>query len=152
MTSDAGSILEKVRKLFAPVSDTREFAVTKPPEAWRETLTPEQHRVLREHGTERPGTSPLLAEKRSGTYRCAGCGTAVYTADTKFDIGTGWPSFTAPVGDNVGTATDRGLLMSRTEVHCANCGGHLGHRFADGPAPTGMRHCINGCALTFDPD
>ena len=155
MTIEAAKLLESVRRLFGSddrASGAKPFAITKLPQEWRQALTAEQYRVLRDHGTERPGSSPMLKEDRNGIYRCAGCGEAVYASDARFDSGTGWPSFTASVDDNVETKTDRSLLMARTEVHCAKCGGHLGHRFADGPGPTGMRHCINGCALRFDPD
>ena len=118
---------------------------------WRARLTPAQFKVLREHGTERAGTSPLNAEKRPGMFRCAGCGRPVFAADAKFESGTGWPSFTAPLPEGVGTTEDRSFFMSRTEVHCAGCGGHLGHVFPDGPAPTGQRFCMNGDALDFAP-
>ena len=119
---------------------------------WQQQLTPEQYRVLRCHGTERAGTSPLNHEARPGTFRCAGCGQPLFASDTKFDSGTGWPSFYAPLGEGaVGTSIDRSWLMARTEVHCSSCGGHLGHVFEDGPAPTGLRYCINGVSLTFDP-
>ncbi len=118
---------------------------------WKNELTPEQYRVLRRHGTERAGTSPLNEEKRAGVYRCAGCGAELFDAATKYDSGSGWPSFTAPRTAAVDTSVDRSLLMTRTEVHCARCGGHLGHVFPDGPAPTQQRYCMNGAALTFDP-
>jgi peptide-methionine (R)-S-oxide reductase len=118
---------------------------------WRERLTPEQYKVLRKHGTERAGTSPLNDEKRPGIFVCAGCGQPVYDAATKFESGSGWPSFYAPVPGGVETQTDRSWLMTRTEVHCKHCGGHLGHVFPDGPQPTGQRHCINGAALKFEP-
>ena len=118
---------------------------------WRGQLTPEQFQVLRKHGTEPPGSSPLNREKRDGTFKCAGCGKALFTADTKFESGTGWPSFWRPLEDAVGTTTDSSLFMTRTEVHCAECGGHLGHVFPDGPAPTGLRYCMNGVALDFEP-
>ena len=118
---------------------------------WRKALSPEQYRVLRKHGTERAGTSPLNAEKRPGIFCCAGCGMALYDTATKFESGTGWPSFFAPLEGAVGTTTDRSLFMTRTEVHCARCGGHLGHVFDDGPPPTGLRYCMNGVALKFTP-
>lgn len=125
------------------------FPVTKTDEEWRQLLTPEQYKVLREEGTEFPGTSPLLAEHRTGTFDCAGCDSPLYSSDTKFESGTGWPSFWAAIEGAVGTPEDTSLFMTRTEVHCARCGGHLGHIFDDGPPPTGKRHCINGVALTF---
>jgi peptide-methionine (R)-S-oxide reductase len=118
---------------------------------WRTELTPEQYKVLREHGTEMRGSSPLNREKRPGTFRCAGCGKPLFDADTKFESGTGWPSFYAPLDGAVETETDRSYGMTRTEVHCADCGGHLGHVFPDGPQPTGERYCMNGIALTFEP-
>jgi len=119
---------------------------------WRRTLTPEQYRVLRCHGTEAPGTSPLNDEHRAGTFRCAGCGEPLFSSQTKFDSGTGWPSFWEPMPGAVGTSVDRAWLMTRTEVHCARCGGHLGHVFDDGPTPTGLRYCTNGVSLRFDPE
>ncbi len=120
---------------------------------WRQRLTPEQFAVLRQHATERPGTSPLNAESRPGTFICAGCGQPLYTTDSKFDAHCGWPSFTAALDDSaIDTTVDRSHFMVRTEVHCARCEGHLGHIFPDGPAPTGMRHCINGVSLKFVPD
>ena len=119
---------------------------------WREELTPEQYRVLRQEGTERAGTSPLNNEKRPGTFKCAGCGNPVFDAAAKFESGTGWPSFYAPIADDaVSEHEDRKLFMRRVETRCADCGGHLGHVFNDGPKPTGLRYCMNGVALTFEP-
>ena len=118
---------------------------------WREKLTPEQYKVLRQHATERPGASPLNAEKRPGTFTCAGCGQALFDSDTKYESGSGWPSFWAPLDKAVETTTDRSLFMTRTEVHCAKCAGHLGHVFEDGPRPTGLRYCMNGAAMDFKP-
>jgi peptide-methionine (R)-S-oxide reductase len=117
---------------------------------WRAELTPEQYKVLREHGTEMRGTSPLNNEKREGTFRCAGCGKPLFDSATKFESGTGWPSFWAPLPGAVETESDRSYGMARTEVHCADCGGHLGHVFPDGPDPTGERYCMNGVALKFE--
>ena len=119
---------------------------------WKQTLTPEQFHVLREHGTERVGSSPLNWEKREGTFTCAACGQPLFTSDTKFESGTGWPSFFRPIEGAVATTTDRTFGMTRTEVHCSKCGGHLGHVFPDGPRPTGLRYCMNGVALAFEPD
>jgi peptide-methionine (R)-S-oxide reductase len=117
---------------------------------WQTELTPEQYKVLREHGTEMRGSSPLNNEKGPGTFRCAGCGKPLFDAGTKFESGTGWPSFWAPLPGAVDTKTDRSYGMTRTEVHCADCGGHLGHVFPDGPQPTGERYCMNGVALKFE--
>jgi peptide-methionine (R)-S-oxide reductase len=120
---------------------------------WKAELTPEQYRVLREKGTERAFTGEYHATKEPGTYRCAGCGSELFRSDTKFESGTGWPSFYEPAeADAVETERDWGLLMPRTEVHCGRCGGHLGHVFNDGPHPTGLRYCINSCALDLEPD
>ena len=131
---------------------SREFEIMRTDEEWRRILTPEQYRVLRREGTERAGSSPLNWEKRTGTFLCAGCDLPVYSSNTKFDSGTGWPSFWEAIEGAVGTSTDRSFFMTRTEVHCRRCGGHLGHVFDDGPPPTGKRHCINGVALTFKAD
>ena len=125
--------------------------VEKTDDEWRKTLTPEQFHVLREHGTERAGTSPLNREKGEGTFACGGCGQALFTSDTKFESGTGWPSFYRPIEGAIATTTDRSYGMTRVEAHCAQCGGHLGHVFPDGPKPTGERYCMNGVALKFEP-
>ena len=128
------------------------FAVTKTDEEWRRQLTPEQYQVLRQHATERPGSCALLHEKRAGTFACIGCGQPLFRATGKFESGTGWPSFFAPLEGAVATTVDRSHFMVRTEVHCSRCGGHLGHVFEDGPPPTGLRYCINGVALEFVPE
>ena len=152
--------LGSIKSMFAPEADEHAAApavdtgaaAVKSEAEWRAELAPDQYRVLREHGTERPGTSPLNREKRAGVFDCAGCGTPAYTSETKYDSGSGWPSFFAPIPGAVATTVDRSLGMVRTEVHCATCGGHLGHVFDDGPRPTGQRHCINGVALEFKPE
>ena len=133
-------------------AEGKSFPLARSDAEWRSSLAPEAYRVLRQHGTERPGSSPLNHEKRSGRFVCAGCGQALFDSGTKFESGTGWPSFYAPVEGAVGTQLDRALFMVRTEVHCANCGGHLGHVFPDGPPPTGLRYCMNGAAMTFEAD
>ncbi len=130
---------------------TTEFAITKTEQEWRKLLTPEQFQVLRQHGTERAGTSPLDKEYRKGTFVCAGCDLPLFTSDTKFDSGTGWPSFYDPIAAAIGTTTDRSFFMTRVEVHCHRCGGHLGHVFDDGPQPTGKRYCMNGVSMKFIP-
>jgi peptide-methionine (R)-S-oxide reductase len=129
-----------------------QFPVEHSDAEWRALLSPEAYRVLRKHGTERAGTSPLDREKRPGTFVCAACEQALFTSDTKFDSGTGWPSFFAPIAGAVDTKVDRSLFMARVEVHCSRCGGHLGHVFEDGPAPTGQRYCMNGVAMGFEPE
>jgi peptide-methionine (R)-S-oxide reductase len=133
---------EVIRSLQLMTTDTE----------WRQKLTPEQYRVLRKHGTERPFTSPLNDEHRSGVFLCAACSLELYRSETKFDSGTGWPSFFAPIEGAVETSRDFSLILPRTEVHCSRCGGHLGHVFDDGPEPTRQRYCMNGVALQFKPD
>ena len=128
------------------------FEVQKSEDEWRRLLTPAQYDVLRKEGTERAGTSPLNKEKRKGTFACAGCDLPLFSSETKFESGTGWPSFYRPLPDAVGTSEDRAYFMKRTEVHCRRCGGHLGHVFDDGPPPTGLRYCMNGVALKFTPE
>lgn len=125
---------------------------TKTDEEWQRELSPEQFRVLRKHGTERAGTSPLNVEKRDGKYVCAGCGQELFASDTKFESGTGWPSFWDPIPGAIETSTDRSFFSVRTEVHCSRCKGHLGHVFEDGPRPTGLRYCMNGVSMQFTPE
>jgi len=130
----------------------KNFPVAKSEEEWRKDLNPEQYRVLRQHGTERPGSSPLNAEARKGEYLCAGCGGKLFESDTKFDAHCGWPSFDKALEGATETSVDSSHFMTRTEVHCAKCGGHLGHVFPDGPTATGLRYCMNGAALSFAPE
>ncbi len=125
--------------------------VNKSDAEWQRTLTPEQHYVLRKQGTEPAGSSPLLEEHREGMFMCAGCGAPLFSSETKFESGSGWPSFWAPVGGAVDSEEDSSHFMMRTEVHCHKCGGHLGHVFDDGPEPSGTRYCINGVSLKFEP-
>ncbi|MBL8808213.1 MAG: peptide-methionine (R)-S-oxide reductase MsrB [Rhodospirillales bacterium] len=125
--------------------------MAKSDEDWRRELTPAQYEVLRRHGTERAGTSPLNGEHRKGRFLCAGCGTALFASDAKYESGSGWPSFHSPLPEAVETSVDRKFFMTRTEVHCRACGGHLGHVFDDGPEPTGLRYCMNGVAMKFEP-
>lgn len=125
--------------------------VAKTDAEWAAQLTPEQFRVLRQHGTEAPGSSPLNSEKRPGTYHCSACDAALFQSGTKYESGSGWPSFYAPVPGAVATSEDRSFGMRRIEAHCARCGGHLGHVFPDGPRPTGERYCMNGVSLRFEP-
>ena len=133
------------------MENDKAFDVALNDDEWRKKLTPEQYQVLRKHGTERAGTSPLDKKYDPGTYHCAGCGAPLFGSDTKFNSGSGWPSFYEPMDGAVETETDRSYFMVRTEVHCQKCGGHLGHVFDDGPQPTGQRYCMNGCALDFKP-
>ena len=133
------------------VTNKGEFEISKTETEWRETLTPEQFYVLRKHGTERAGTSPLDKEYGQGTFVCGGCDLPLFTSDAKFNSGTGWPSFFQPIEGAIATTVDRSLFMTRTEVHCRRCGGHLGHVFNDGPKPTGLRYCMNGIAMKFIP-
>ncbi len=131
--------------------DAHTYSVTRSDAEWRAMLTPEQYNVMRQHGTERPGSCALLHEKRAGTFKCVGCDSPLFESKLKFESGTGWPSFNDPVPGSVETTTDRSHGMVRTECHCATCGSHLGHVFPDGPPPTHQRYCINGVALKFEP-
>lgn len=133
----------------ADATPPERFPLTLPDAEWKRRLSPAAYATLRHEATERPGSSPLNREKRAGTYGCAGCAQKLFSSRTKFESGTGWPSFWAPLPGAVGTRTDRTMFIARTEVHCANCGGHLGHVFDDGPKPTGKRYCMNGVALRF---
>ena len=137
--------------LHARKAGAETFEVAHSEDEWRRLLTPAQFQVLRKHGTERPFTSPLNDEHRAGAFHCAACDLPLYRSETKFDSGTGWPSFYAPIEDAVRTSNDYSLIIPRTEVHCRRCGGHLGHVFDDGPKPTGKRYCMNGVALKFTP-
>jgi peptide-methionine (R)-S-oxide reductase len=143
-------VLGRGAKAFAAGS-TQTFEITKTDEEWKRILTPDQYAVLRKHGTERAWSSPLNNEHRKGTFLCAGCALPLYPSKTKFDSGTGWPSFWAPLEGAIETSVDRSLPEVRTEVHCRRCGGHIGHVFDDGPPPTGKRYCMNGVAMTFSP-
>ncbi len=134
------------------LSEAEELEVTKTDEEWRRLLTPAQYQVLRQEATERAFSSPLLDEHRKGTFACAGCELPLFKSETKFESGTGWPSFWSPIEGAVGTKRDWSFGMHRTEVHCRRCGGHLGHVFSDGPQPTGLRYCMNGVALKFVPE
>ena len=142
---------DRKRGEAAAATGEERFEIELTPEQWRQKLTPEQYRVLRDHGTERAGSSALDREKRDGIFHCAGCDLPVYSSAAKFDSGTGWPSFWEPLPNAVATRDDSSFFMTRTEVHCRRCGGHLGHVFDDGPKPTGLRYCMNGAALTFKP-
>ena len=143
-------ILAKFLRPINVHAGAKPFEVVKSEAEWKQTLTPEQFRVLRKHGTERPFTSELNGEHRRGIFHCAGCELGLFRSETKYDSGTGWPSFFAPIDGAISTSTDHMLIYPRTEVHCSRCGGHLGHVFDDGPAPTGKRYCMNGIALKFE--
>jgi len=134
---------------MATQTETFPFQLTD--QQWREKLTPEQYQVMRRHGTEMPNSCALLHEERAGVFSCAGCGQHLFESKLKFESGTGWPSFTVPVEGAIEESVDRSHFMVRTEVHCSNCGSHMGHVFPDGPPPTGLRYCINGVALNFEP-
>ena len=153
-TASLGALLAGsafLRQAHVGSEPAKPFEITRTPEEWKKILTPAQYYVLRDHGTERAGTSPLDKEKGVGVFACAGCDLPVYASETKFNSGTGWPSFWKEIDNAVGTSQDRSFFVTRTEVHCRRCGGHLGHIFEDGPKPTGLRHCINGVALKFVP-
>jgi peptide-methionine (R)-S-oxide reductase len=143
-----------MKRLFGSSHEVAEkaFPVTHTEEEWRAKLSPAQYAVLRKHSTERAGTSPLNHEKRAGRFICAGCGQELFASSTKFESGTGWPSFYEPLEGAVDTSQDRSFFMVRNEVHCSKCGGHLGHVFDDGPRPTGQRYCMNGAAMDFKPE
>jgi peptide-methionine (R)-S-oxide reductase len=145
----ATTTTDEARKMTTTTQDVDFRKITDA--EWRKRLNPQQYEVLRKHGTERAGTSPLNHEKRKGTFACAACDLPLFSSDTKFESGTGWPSFYAPLPNAVETKTDRSFFMTRTEVLCSRCLSHLGHVFEDGPPPTGLRYCMNGVALKFEP-
>jgi peptide-methionine (R)-S-oxide reductase len=149
LTSAVGGSYFLYRKTPTMATSPTDFEITKTEAEWKSFLTPEQFNVLRKHGTERAGTSPLDKEHGKGTFACAGCDLPLFSSDTKFNSGTGWPSFYDPLPNAVGTSVDRSLFAKRTEVHCRRCGGHLGHVFEDGPKPTGLRYCMNGVSMKF---
>jgi peptide-methionine (R)-S-oxide reductase len=147
----AGLVLAAGGRISGAEAAAGTFEVTRTDAEWKAMLSPAAYAVLRQEATERPFTSPLLDEHRAGTFACAGCALPLFSSATKFDSGTGWPSFWQPLEDAVGTTEDRTFGMTRTEVHCRRCGGHLGHVFNDGPQPTGLRYCMNGVSLAFEP-
>ena len=152
LLASAAGVLAAFRWLGVPTAKaTEKFEIEKSDAEWRAQLTPQQYEILRKEGTERPGSSPLLNEHRKGIFACAGCSLDLFASETKFDSGTGWPSFWKPLPHAVDEASDRSLMMDRTKVSCHRCGGHLGHVFDDGPKPTGLRYCMNGVAMTFKP-
>ncbi|SES15246.1 peptide-methionine (R)-S-oxide reductase [Tranquillimonas rosea] len=151
LTASTATAAAALLPRFAMAAEGESFEVTRSEEEWREMLTDAEYKVMREMGTERAFTSPLLEIKDAGTYHCKGCDLGLYASDTKFESGTGWPSYYQAIEGTVGTKPDRSLFMTRTEVHCARCGSHMGHIFDDGPEPTGKRHCINGIAMVFRP-
>jgi peptide-methionine (R)-S-oxide reductase len=150
--STASALFFSSRKSESIAKTASKFEVSKTEAQWRKILTPEQFEVLRKEGTERAGTSPLTDEHRAGKFACAGCNLPLFTSATKFDSGTGWPSFYAPIANAVKTSVDKSFGATRTEVHCRRCGGHLGHVFDDGPKPTGLRYCMNGISMKFIPN
>lgn len=145
----ASALLFSSRKSESMAKTLGKFEVSKTEAQWRKILTPAQFEVLRKEGTERAGTSPLTQEHRRGKFTCAGCNLSLFTSETKFESGTGWPSFYAPIANAVKTSVDTSFGATRTEIHCRRCGGHLGHVFEDGPKPTGLRYCMNGVAMKF---
>ena len=147
----AGSLAATKLRAETAAEPTKEFEIMKTEEEWKKILTPEQFAVLRKHGTERAGSSKLDKTYDPGMYNCAACDLPVYSSETKFDSGTGWPSFFKPLDSAIGTSDDKSFFSTRTEVHCRRCGGHLGHVFEDGPKPTGLRYCMNGVSLKFVP-
>jgi peptide-methionine (R)-S-oxide reductase len=147
----AGGAYFLLRKPSTMTTTPESFEINKTEEEWRKVLTPEQFNVLRKEGTERPGSSTLDKEYGKGTFACAGCELPLFVSETKFNSGTGWPSFYDPIPNSIGTSVDGQLMMRRTEVHCRRCGGHLGHVFEDGPKPTGLRYCMNGISMKFIP-
>jgi peptide-methionine (R)-S-oxide reductase len=149
--STASVLFLSSRKSGSTAKTLGKFEVSKTEAQWRKILTPEQFEVLRKEGTERAGISPLTAEHRNGKFACAGCNLPLFTSETKFESGTGWPSFYDPIANAVKTSVDTSFGATRTEVHCRRCGGHLGHVFEDGPKPTGLRYCMNGVAMKFIP-